>query len=120
MLGFLLLRMVLNRLSMLSAALGTMTYLTLRFMRWESKVFTRKYSSLSLVKLLHIPSGIEVQCDAYRAQYKNRDAAWNRLKSLIYAKEKGIVPSTDVIRTYTLPEGAEYPDDLVGYSKEVK
>lgn len=77
--------------------------------------FLRNY-----VKLTHLPTGFSATSNQYRSQHRNRDSALQRLKSLLYAFQLGITPSKKVIRTYTLPEGDEYPDDIMKYSREVK
>ena len=72
------------------------------------------------VALTQIPVGIRTICSEHRSQHKNRDSAWKRLCSLLYARERGIVPSKEVIRTYTLPEDDICPDDLMKYARVVE
>ena len=79
----------------------------------------RTYRS-NAVALTHIPTGIRAICSEHRSQHKNRDSAWKRLCSLLYARERGIVPSEEVIRTYTLPEDDIFPDDLMKYARDVE
>lgn len=70
------------------------------------------------VALTHITTGIRVVCSEYRSQQKNKEAAWKRLCSLLYANQKGIAPNTNVIRTYMLPDDDICPDDLMKYARE--
>lgn len=72
------------------------------------------------VALTHIPTGIRAICSEHRSQHKNKESAWKRLCSLLYARERGIVPSKEVIRTYTLPEDDICPDDLMKYARDVE
>lgn len=72
------------------------------------------------VALTHIPTGIRTTCSEHRSWHKNRDSAWKRLCSLLYARERGIVPSKEVIRTYTLSEDDICPDDLMKYSRVIE
>ena len=72
------------------------------------------------VALTHIPTGIRTICSEHRSLRKNKESAWKRLCSLLYAREKGIVPSKEVIRTYTLPEDDICPDDLMKYARVVE
>ena len=72
------------------------------------------------VALTHIPTGIRAICSEHRGQHKNRDSDWKRLCSLLYARERGIVPIKEVIRTYTLPEDDICPDDLMKYARDVE
>ena len=71
------------------------------------------------VSLTHITTGIRVICSGHRSQHKNKESAWKRLCSLLYANQKGIVPNKNVIRTYTLPDNDTWPDDLMKYTREV-
>ena len=69
--------------------------------------------------LTHLPSGIRVICSEHRSQHKNKESAWKRLCSLLYANQKGIAPNKNVIRTYMLPDNDTWPDDLMKYTREV-
>ena len=71
------------------------------------------------VALTHIPTGIRAICSEHRSQHKNKESAWKRLCSLLYANQKGIAPNKNVIRTYMLPDNDTWPDDLMKYTREV-
>ena len=72
------------------------------------------------VALTHITTGIRVVCSEYRSLHKNKEAAWKRLCSLLYANQKGITPNKDIIRTYTLPDNDICPDDLMKYARNIE
>lgn len=72
------------------------------------------------VALTHITTGIRVICSEYRSQHKNKESAWKRLCSLLYANQKGITPNKDIIRTYRLPDNDIWPDDLMKYARDVR
>ena len=77
-------------------------------------------TSYSAVRLTHIPSGLVVQCQEERSQLKNKDRAFEELRTRLYnlehqkyldgiaAKRKTMVSTGDrsaKIRTYNYPQG---------------
>jgi peptide chain release factor 1 len=74
----------------------------------------------SAVRLIHKPTGIVVECQEERSQYKNRDKAMKRLRAKLYdikcreqheqiASERrmqvGTGDRSERIRTYNYPQG---------------
>ena len=77
-------------------------------------------TTYSAVRLTHIPTGLVVQCQEERSQLKNKDRAFEELRTRLYnlehqkyldgiaAKRKTMVSTGDrsaKIRTYTYPQG---------------
>lgn len=84
----------------------------------------------SAVRLIHIPTGIVVECQNERSQAQNRDFAMKLLKSRLYEKEKqeqdekvanarksqvGSGDRSEKIRTYNYPQG-RITDHRIGMS----
>ena len=87
-------------------------------------------TTYSAVRLTHIPSGIVVQCQEERSQLKNKDRAFEELRTRLYnlehqkyldgiaAKRKTMVSTGDrsaKIRTYNYPQG-RVTDHRTGWS----
>ena len=84
----------------------------------------------SAIRITHLPTGIVVTCQDERSQFKNRDKAWNIMKSKLYdfyqgAKEReyaenrkiqvGTGDRAEKIRTYNYPQ-SRITDHRIGYT----
>ena len=84
----------------------------------------------SAVRLIHIPTGITVECQTERSQFQNRDNAMKMLRTKLYEIEKAKQDSTianarksqvgsgdrsEKIRTYNYPQG-RITDHRIGMS----
>ena len=84
----------------------------------------------SAVRLIHIPTGITVECQTERSQFQNRDNAMKMLRTKLYEMEKQKQDSTianarrsqvgsgdrsEKIRTYNYPQG-RITDHRIGMS----
>ncbi len=84
----------------------------------------------SAVRLIHIPTGITVECQTERSQFQNRDNAMKMLRTKLYEMEKAKQDSTianarksqvgsgdrsEKIRTYNYPQG-RITDHRIGMS----
>ena len=84
----------------------------------------------SAVRLIHVPTGITVECQTQRSQLQNREYAMNMLKSRLYEIEKtkqdseianarktqvGSGDRSEKIRTYNYPQG-RITDHRIGMS----
>lgn len=84
----------------------------------------------SAVRLIHISTGMVVECQSERSQFQNRDYAMKLLQSKLYEKEKaerdqeidsarrsqiGNADRSEKIRTYNYPQG-RITDHRIGFS----
>ncbi len=70
----------------------------------------------NVIKLTHIPTGIEITVSNSRSQHKNRELALKILRSKLWALNNGaILPDLNhiVVATYDLTDG--YKDELYEY-----
>lgn len=70
------------------------------------------------VRITHTLTGLFAESNEHRSQFLNRESAWSRLKSLLWSKEKGIVPKKEVVFTYNLDEYTE--DEMFDKRREIK
>ena len=62
-----------------------------------------------MVRITHKPTGITAVASEYRSQHRNRDAAYNQLKSMVAI---GSVFPLPLRATYEFPDDESYPDDI--------
>jgi hypothetical protein len=74
------------------------------------------YFNPALVKITHKPTGIVVQCVAYRHQHKNRMLALKCLKAKLYTPKPA--EADEVKFSYVLDD--DFDDNLDEYKREVR
>lgn len=69
----------------------------------------------AMVRLTHLPTGIEATCSFYRSQHQNRDMAYIMLRSKLWAMKNGFVPELSEVAGYSLPGDMDSPHELGEY-----
>ena len=62
-----------------------------------------------MVRITHEPTGVTAVASEHRSQHRNRDAAYNQLKSMVAI---GSVFHLPLRATYEFPDGEPCPDDI--------